>query len=73
MPVARGQMTIPRRSASQGPDLDALREEIDKKADAAETAAALGRKANATTVGGIATSLKATQDDVEELKAIVQP
>lgn len=66
-------MVIPRRPVSRdSADVEALRAEIAKKADAAETAAALGRKANATTVGGLATSLKATQDDVEEIKAAIQ-
>lgn len=62
-PAARGQMTIPRRSRADG-DVETLRAEFDAK---------LARKANATTVGGIATSLKATQDDVEEIKAALDP
>lgn len=53
-------MTISRRRASD--DVEALRQEMNGK---------LGRKANATTVGGLATSLKATQDDVEEIKAAI--
>lgn len=55
---------ISRRSRVGGDDVEALRAEMNAK---------LGRKANATTVGGLATSLKATQDDVEEIKAAIEP
>ncbi len=49
--------------------IEGLRSEIEAKADALAVSAALGRKANATTVGGIATALdaKASASDLEAL------
>lgn len=62
-PIRREQQVLTRRAAASDEDVAALRTEM---------LARLGTKANASTVGGLATSLQATKDDVEEIKEAIQ-